>query len=171
MTAYIIDAFTVTAHTDIPADLPASAVVIRSEADLAALDLSPAQRLQLWNGTPGTTALKRLPALDRLWQAIAALAPAPAPSEPEPTPALSPVAEQALAELAATARKPSRQDAVLALLRRPVGATLVEIMALTGWQKHSVRGFISGAVKKKLGFAVESHKIDGDRTYRIVEAK
>jgi Protein of unknown function (DUF3489) len=56
---------------------------------------------------------------------------------------------------------------VLELLKRPGGATLKEIMATTGWQAHSVRGFISGALGKKLGLAVESAKGEDGRTYSI----
>jgi hypothetical protein len=62
---------------------------------------------------------------------------------------------------------PSKQDAVLALLQRPKGATLPEITEATGWQPHSVRGFLSGIVKKKLELKVESSKDGRDRTYRI----
>jgi hypothetical protein len=62
---------------------------------------------------------------------------------------------------------PSKQEAVLALLQRPKGATLPEITEATGWQPHSVRGFLSGVVKKKLKLKVESRKDGGDRTYHI----
>jgi hypothetical protein len=57
---------------------------------------------------------------------------------------------------------------VLALLRSANGATLNEIMAATGWQKHSVRGFLSGAVHKKMGLTVLSSKnASGERVYRL----
>ena len=54
------------------------------------------------------------------------------------------------------------------MLHRPEGATLADIMTATGWQAHSVRGFISGALTKKMGLAVESLKTsEGTRAYRI----
>ncbi len=58
------------------------------------------------------------------------------------------------------------------LLKRKKGATIEEIVAATGWQPHSVRGAISGALKKKLGLMVTSEKLgDGPRRYRIVASK
>jgi hypothetical protein len=69
---------------------------------------------------------------------------------------------------AETARAGSKKAEILALLQRPKGATLAEIMKVTGWQAHSVRGFISGILGKKLGLAVESAKReDGERVYSI----
>jgi hypothetical protein len=66
------------------------------------------------------------------------------------------------------ARDGSKAATVLELLERPEGATLAELMKTTGWQAHSVRGFLSGTVSKKLGLAVTSAKIeDGERTYSI----
>ena len=53
------------------------------------------------------------------------------------------------------------------MLKRETGATLAEIMSQMGWQKHTVRGFMAGAMKKA-GYAVESYKSDkGERSYRI----
>jgi uncharacterized protein DUF3489 len=61
----------------------------------------------------------------------------------------------------------SEQDRVVALLQQPRGATLDVLVNATGWQKHSVRGFLAGTVRKKLKLALISEKIDGIRTYRI----
>ena len=56
---------------------------------------------------------------------------------------------------------------LLTALRQPTGATLESLMATTGWQAHSVRGALSGALKTKRGIAVLSEKIDGVRRYRV----
>ena len=69
---------------------------------------------------------------------------------------------------AVTARDGSKKAEILALLRQPKGATLAEIMKATAWQAHSVRGFISGTLGKKMGLTVESVKReDGERVYSI----
>ena len=61
----------------------------------------------------------------------------------------------------------TKQAKVIEALSRPEGATIAEIMEMTGWQEHSVRGFISGAVKKKLGLTVERITEDGRVSYRV----
>jgi hypothetical protein len=62
----------------------------------------------------------------------------------------------------------TKRERVLALLSRPQGASIEEMMQTTDWQQHSVRGFLAGTVKKKLGFSLTSSKPDGDnRRYRI----
>jgi uncharacterized protein DUF3489 len=62
----------------------------------------------------------------------------------------------------------SKQDHVLDLLRAPRGATIETITQATGWQSHSVRGFLAGVVRKKLGLTLQSEKTNGERMYRIV---
>ena len=66
-------------------------------------------------------------------------------------------------------RSGSKAEKVLELMKRKEGATLAEIAKATDWQNHSIRGFVSGHVTKKLGLKVESTKSEaGERTYRIV---
>jgi hypothetical protein len=74
------------------------------------------------------------------------------------------------APVAKPANEPKGKLAALTgLLLRPQGATLAAMQEATGWQAHSVRGAISGSLKKKLGLDVTSEKVEGVRTYRIVK--
>jgi hypothetical protein len=66
------------------------------------------------------------------------------------------------------ARGGSKTAKILDLLKRPGGATSKELMKATGWLPHSVRGFLSGTVGKKMGLTVTSAKgEDGERTYSV----
>jgi hypothetical protein len=55
------------------------------------------------------------------------------------------------------------------MLRTPRGTTITAIMKATGWQRHSVRGFFAGVVRKRLKLNLESEKTDGGRVYRIID--
>jgi hypothetical protein len=67
----------------------------------------------------------------------------------------------------AAARPGTKKATVLKLLGRAKGATLKEMMKATGWQAHSVRGFLSGAVGKKMGLKLKTLDRDGERAYQI----
>ena len=101
------------------------------------------------------------------------------PESPDPAPtgaAMAPTAEApqdapAEADPAPKARAPrtgTKQAKLIEMLRAEGGATIDEIVAETGWQAHTVRGAMSGALKKKLGLTITSEKVDGrGRCYAI----
>lgn len=68
------------------------------------------------------------------------------------------------------ARPGTKSNAILQLLNRDTGATVKELAAAADWQDHSVRGFMSGTLKKRRGLDVTSQIIDGVRYYRISDA-
>ena len=69
---------------------------------------------------------------------------------------------------AATRGQGSKSAHVIALLEKSKGASLAELMKATGWQAHSVRGFLSGTLRKKMGLKIESTKRGGvERVYSI----
>ena len=76
--------------------------------------------------------------------------------------------ESAAPPRAIRSRSGTKQEAVIALLKSEGGATIAEIMTATNWAGHTARGFLSGALKKKLGLEVTSEKVEGrGRVYRV----
>jgi hypothetical protein len=61
----------------------------------------------------------------------------------------------------------SKQSRVIAMLQSPTGTTIAAMMKATGWQQHSVRGFLAGVVRKRLKLKLDSKKVDGNRVYQI----
>ena len=137
---------------------------------------------EVWNAFAGVVPFDRLKpvkkftdrktAVGRIWKAIQALTPTPAPQAAPVAPKRAKATKEAKPKDDATgpkgAREGSKKAIVLDMLHRTEGATLADIMTATGWQAHSVRGFISGALTKKMGLAVESLKTpEGARAYRI----
>jgi hypothetical protein len=152
-----------------------------SEKELARVSAEwPISRfIEVWNGFAGVVpfdSLKpvkkftdRKTAVSRIWKAIQALTPTPAPEATRTAPKKAKAAKATTTKDAApAARDGSKKAIVLDMLRRPDGVTLKDIMDATEWQAHSVRGFISGSLGKKMGLTVESFKRpDGVRAYRI----
>ena len=64
----------------------------------------------------------------------------------------------------------TKSERITTILQRAKGASIAEIMTVTGWQPHSVRGFMSGPIVKRKGLTISSDKSGGERRYRIVEA-
>ncbi len=91
-----------------------------------------------------------------------------APKKPKSAKKASPAKKVSKAKDAAKAREGSKTDQVLELLKRPGGVTAQELMKATDWQPHSVRGFLSGTVRKKMGMTIKSTKNeDGERSYSV----
>lgn len=148
MRVYIITADQITVSAEEPSELGEGELAVASLEELKAAGLASKRLLSLWNGVPGAERLTKIgnreAFLSRLWAALEAL--------PDP--------ERA-------AMRASKQADVVALLRRPEGATVAEMIAATGWQPHTVRGMISGALKKKHGLTVISANEERGRVYRI----
>lgn len=98
-------------------------------------------------------------------------APAPAPADPEIDAAVTAAEAEWAQERAPDqprTRENSKQASIIEMLKRPEGATIAQIVQLTGWQAHTVRGTFAGAFKKKLGLTIVSEKAKGEeRVYRI----
>ena len=143
-----------------------------SQEELSALAQRwPGTRLiEIWNGLPGVEPVQRFTsrpvAARRIWAAVQHLQPAVGPRSRSA--GSKGVEAKTTGTKAARAVLPkSKATLVIALLRESKGATLQHIMRATGWQAHTVRGFVAGHLKKRLGLKVRSFKRDGERVYAI----
>ena len=134
---------------------PPSALTFSSERELRILaaDWPGIQLVEIWNQLPSVKKLTRFTdrntAMRRIWNAVQDLEPQDSESA------------------AGGSGRGTKAERVVALLKGPSGASLRAIMDLTGWQSHSVRGFISAQLGKRMGFRIQSFKRDGERIYRI----
>ena len=148
MRIYIIGNDGITLCREAPDTVNDGEVAVASNEELHAAPLSGKRLLALWNALPDVEKRKKVgdrdALVDELWSAIETL--------PEPQ---------------SDAKRPSKQDAVIAMLRRPEGATVDEVASATGWQRHTVRGVFSGTLKKKLGLTLASAKEERGLVYRI----
>jgi len=175
-------AFTITEQNRISGWNPKEAVsevaqIFGTEEELAAIaaDLPALRLIAIWNNLPGVQPVKkftdRKTAISRIWKAVQNMAPATAVPEPDAAPPEAKSARRATpAKEAPTARDGSKKAKVLRLIQRENGATLHEIMKATDWQPHTVRGFISGTLTKKMALKIESMKRpSGDRAYMLAK--
>ena len=185
--------FTIDSENNIAAHAgpPANADNLQSfltEKDLAKLAADwPASRLvEVWNSFAGVTPFddlkpvkkftSRKAAVARIWQAIQRLSPdvaqqaAPvAPAKGKSKKAPTKAKRRDTARKGATEARANKKAEVIAMMKRAKGATLAEIVETTGWQKHTVRGFVS-ILGSKGGEKIESSKnAAGERTYRIAK--
>ena len=152
MRIYIIGNDGITLCREPPAAVNEGEIAVASNEELHAAQLSGKRLLALWNALPDVEKRKKVGDRDalvnELWSAIETL--------PEPP---------------SDAKRPSKQDAVIAMLRRPEGATVAEVASATGWQRHTVRGVFSGTLKKKLGLSLASAQEERGRVYRIAASE
>ena len=152
MRVYILVNDGITMCRKAPATVNEGEIAVASNEQLHADPLSGKRLLALWNALPGVEKRRKVgdrdALIDQLWSAIEML------PEPEPQ---------------SDAKRASKQDAVIAMLRRPEGATVDEVASATGWQRHTVRGVFSGTLKKKLGLNLASAQEERGRVYRIAE--
>jgi len=150
MRIYIIGNDGITLCREALATVNESEIAVASNEELHAAPLSGKRLFALWNALPSVEKRKKVgdrdALINQLWSAIEAL------PDPESDPAV---------------KRPSKQDEVIAMLRRPEGATVDEVASATGWQRHTVRGVFSGTLKKKLGLTLASAKEERGRVYRV----
>jgi hypothetical protein len=187
MTTFTIDTENnIAAHAGVPGDAD-NLQSFASEKELAKLAAEwPGSRLaEIWNSFAGVAPFDdlkpvkkftdRKAAVARIWAAVQRLSPDGAQPAPDVAPAKgsakkSPTkaAESAPAKHGADERSNKKAE-VITMMKRAKGATLAEIVEATGWQKHTIRGFVS-ILGSKGGVTVESSKnTAGERSYRIVK--
>jgi hypothetical protein len=141
-----------------------------NQQELTALaDKWPGGRLvEVWNSLPGVQPVERFTSrrvgTGRIWQVIQNLKPTGGAQRQLVG------LKKGSARKKATRKqrgKDTKTAKIIALLKRPVGASLNALMRETGWQSHSVRGLISGQLGKKMGLRVRSFQRDGERVYVI----
>jgi hypothetical protein len=153
-------------------EVPEGAAGFSKESELAALatNWNTDKLVEIWNRLPGVTALKkftnRQTAVKRIWAEVSHQE--STKTKESEVPQRSIVRKTARkAKLSPSTQPKTKRERIIALLKRPEGATLKTIMSATGWQAHSVRGFISAQLTKKSALKVKSFKRDGERVYRI----
>jgi len=130
-----------------------------------------ARMVEIWNGLPGVEPTQRFTsreiAATRIWRAIQNLKPTGGVPAGMAAFKRQRPHKRARPKGRSTPRQTTKTARVIALLEQPKGATLQSIMKATGWQAHSVRGFVSGQLSQKMGLRVRSFSRDGERVYKL----
>lgn len=146
MRYYLIRDTHITVLNALPATAPSDAVVVESVKSLDARRFPAPRLIAIWNALPGVSPVKRFAdrpsGLKRLWGALEAL----------------PIS---------SSRSDSKQTKLINLMRRTEGASMQDLIKVTGWQRHSIRGLLSGTLRKKLRMSISSNKDGARRIYRI----
>ena len=146
MRCYILHESQIAVLTQVPASVDAASVLVQTIRDLDQKRFPLSRLLAIWNALPGVEPVNRFRdrkvAVKRVWTAFEAL----------------PIG----------ASGTSKQDRVVAMLQRPNGASIDDLMAATGWQRHSVRGVLSGVVRKKRGLKITTVREGKQLFYRVV---
>jgi hypothetical protein len=133
-----------------------------------------ARLVEIWNSVPGVRSVERFTnrqvALSRIWKAIQHLQPTGDAHAAQQQLRKAVNKQRAKRKGQPAARDYTKTAKVIALMRQPKGASLKAIMRATGWQAHSVRGFISGQLGKKMELGVRSFQRDGERIYKLCGA-
>ena len=173
MTTFTIDREdNITAHGAVVAGLPEGTEQFMTEAELGKLAAGweGARLIEIWNSMAGVKPVRkftsRKTAVSRIWKAIQSLEASVAAHSPTAGTKKGRPAQKATATKRAASAK-TKTEQIIALLKQPSGATLKALMAATGWQSHSVRGFVSGHLGKKMGLKVKSFERDGERVYAL----
>jgi hypothetical protein len=161
MRIYIIKGEAVVVAAKRPAKLGKGELAVGRVEELRQAKLSAARLKAIHNMLPGIRKLTKISdrntLMEQLWTALEAL--------PEPR-----KSSKKDAVAVGTPRRNTKQAEVVAPLRRPEGVTIDEIAAAMEWQRHTVRGVISGALKKKLGLDITAAHEERGRVYRLVAA-
>jgi hypothetical protein len=163
--------YTIDTHNDIVAHAETSEPALglprfasQEELEALATDWPGSRLVDIWNRFPGNTPVKkftnRQTAIRRIWKALEANTARPTAARlVRPSKQGNPGAK--------TSAAATKAETILGLLRKPGGATLKALMEATGWQAHSVRGFISGQLAKKKRLKIKSVKRAGERVYSV----
>ena len=139
-----------------PENVGESNIAFESEEQLSEMTAlwATARLIQMFNGLPKVNRVTRFTnrktAIRRIWKAVQTLKPT-----------------KTSVEAGANSADGTKKAKLIELLNNTGGTTIAELMAATDWQKHSIRGFLSGTVVRRMGLRLSSFKRDGERVYRI----